>query len=69
DVVIWQNRDAAVIQIMYIMKELFRILKPGGMLIVSDVSFQWTDLRPFKILPEQCSSLKGVTIFSKTFAG
>ncbi|MDR2432789.1 MAG: class I SAM-dependent methyltransferase, partial [Puniceicoccales bacterium] len=28
DVVIWQNRDAAATQIVYIMKELFRILKP-----------------------------------------
>ncbi|MDR0742533.1 MAG: methyltransferase domain-containing protein [Puniceicoccales bacterium] len=68
DVVIWQNRDAAVTQIMYAMKELFRILKPGGMLIVSGISFQRTDLSPFEILPEQCSSNKGVAIFSKTLA-
>ncbi|MDR2776566.1 MAG: methyltransferase domain-containing protein, partial [Puniceicoccales bacterium] len=68
DVVIWQNKDAAVAQSMYIMKELFRILKPGGMLIVSGVSFHRADLRPFEILPEQCSPDKGVTIFSKTLA-
>ncbi|MDR1232705.1 MAG: methyltransferase domain-containing protein [Puniceicoccales bacterium] len=68
DVVIWQNGDAAVTQIMYIMKELFRILKPRGMLIVSGVSFQEEDLSPFGILPEQCSPSKGVTFFSKTLA-
>jgi ADP-heptose:LPS heptosyltransferase len=68
DVVIWQNRDAAVAQITYAMKELFRILKPGGMLIVSDISFQRADLSSFEILPKQCSPNKGVTIFSKTLA-
>jgi ADP-heptose:LPS heptosyltransferase len=68
DVVIWQNRDVAVPQIVYIMKELFRILKPRGMLIVSDVSLKRSDLCPFEILPEQCSSSKGITIFSKTLA-
>ncbi|MDR1891214.1 MAG: methyltransferase domain-containing protein [Puniceicoccales bacterium] len=66
DIVIWQNKDRNVAQAEYVMKELFRILKPGGMLIVSGVSFQASNLRFFEILPAQCSSGKEATIFSKT---
>jgi ADP-heptose:LPS heptosyltransferase len=65
DVVIWQNKDMTLIHIEYIMKELFRILKPGGMLIVSGVPFRALDLEPFDISLEQSIFGQGATIFSK----
>jgi hypothetical protein len=60
-----QNRDRNVAQVEYIMQGLFRILKPDGMLIVSGVSFQASNLRLFEISLAYCSSGKEAPIFFK----
>jgi hypothetical protein len=45
DVVIWQNGDSAVTQLRCVLKEVYRILKPEGFLLLSGVTFAPEDLR------------------------
>ncbi|MDR0595368.1 MAG: hypothetical protein LBF94_01545 [Puniceicoccales bacterium] len=47
DVVIWQNGDESEMEVKYILKELFRILKPGGALLISGVAMDNDILAPF----------------------
>ncbi|MDR3143772.1 MAG: methyltransferase domain-containing protein [Puniceicoccales bacterium] len=66
DGVIWQNGDPSVAQLRYVLKELFRILKPDGFLFVSGVSFQPEDLLPFGIeVGEGKFSPEGTSVFRK----
>jgi SAM-dependent methyltransferase len=44
DVVIWRNGDPSVTRTEYALKELLRVLKPEGELIVSGVNFAVEDL-------------------------
>jgi hypothetical protein len=66
DVVIWQNGDPSVTQLRYVLKELFRVLKPEGLLLVSGVSFWPEDLRAFGIeMGEEKFSPDVVSAFGK----
>jgi SAM-dependent methyltransferase len=47
DVVIWQNGNQSEMEVEYILKELFRILKPGGVLLVSGVAMDDDALTSF----------------------
>jgi len=66
DVVLWQNGDPAVTQLRYVLKELFRILKPEGSLLISGVDFDDEDLRAFGIEAEEGAFSPGtITAFTK----
>jgi hypothetical protein len=66
DVVIWQNGDPSVTQLRYVLKELFRILKPEGCLLISGVSFCPEDLEAFGIeMGEGKFSPEAVSVFRK----
>jgi ADP-heptose:LPS heptosyltransferase len=49
DVVIWQNGDPSMTQLRYVLKELFRVLKPEGLLLLSGVTFAPEDFQIFGI--------------------
>ncbi|MDR0728466.1 MAG: class I SAM-dependent methyltransferase, partial [Puniceicoccales bacterium] len=66
DGVIWQNGDPSVMQLRYVLKELFRVLKPEGFLFISGVSFRPEDLEAFGIeMGEGKFSPEAVSVFRK----
>ncbi|MDR2419781.1 MAG: hypothetical protein LBD40_00425 [Puniceicoccales bacterium] len=66
DVVIWQNGDPSVTQLRYVLKELLRILRPRGILLISGVSFCPEDLEAFGIeMGEEKFSPDAVCAFTK----
>ncbi|MDR0445009.1 MAG: class I SAM-dependent methyltransferase, partial [Puniceicoccales bacterium] len=77
DVVIWQNGNPSVTQLRYVLKELFRILKPEGLLFISGVAFAPEDLQAFgltmgeeKLSPDTiCAFTKKVSLEACAFHG
>jgi ubiquinone/menaquinone biosynthesis C-methylase UbiE len=66
DVMIWQNGDSSVTQLRYVLKELLRILKPEGFLLLSGVTFASEDLRAFSIeMSEEKFSPNAMITFTK----
>ncbi len=61
DVVIWQNEDKNLQHLYYILKELFRIVKPGKYLIISGVTIAADIATQFELELKQSS----VYVFSK----
>jgi hypothetical protein len=66
DVVIWQNSNHSMAGIEYILKELLRILKPGGSLILSGVFFHGTELKSFNLDTDSFSVEGKATVLTKT---
>ncbi|MDR1433222.1 MAG: hypothetical protein LBI61_02670 [Puniceicoccales bacterium] len=66
DVVIWQSGDSVIPQLAYVLRELFRMLKPNGMLIISGVSMSVDDLKAFGIEAQEISANSAATVFTKT---
>ncbi|MDR1255394.1 MAG: hypothetical protein LBJ94_00485 [Puniceicoccales bacterium] len=64
DAVIWQNGDQSEMRLEYILGELFRIVKPGGLLIISGITIESATLSGFG-LP---STPKKVHVLKKQLA-
>jgi ADP-heptose:LPS heptosyltransferase len=66
DVVIWQNSSRSTPALEYILKELLRILKPKGLLVISGVFFQEMQLKQFNLDIDSFSRNEDATVLTKT---
>jgi hypothetical protein len=66
DVVIWQNSNHSLAATEYILKELLRILKPEGILIISGALFSETELEQFNLNSGSFSLNGKATVITKT---
>ena len=66
DVLIWRNGEEVENQ-EYALKELFRVLKPGGTFIVSGVDFDKQVLDKLGVSANKEVNLREATVFSKEF--